>query len=211
MRLRKLTLVGTIAGLLAGCGSDDGYNSRGVTRDERPTTATDNPNLGVHAADRAEHDAGRVLSMMHASNTHEIQMGRLAEQKASSQAVREYGRALVRDHQASDVEVMRLVREFGVTLTSPETVHREMAMKNTPSVPSAEDHNAVYRRLASYNGVEFDREFARQMQMGHRRTIELLREERDRATDPVIRDLIARKLPVLEAHEQQAATLMQSR
>src|SRR6185369_15748757 len=52
-----------------------------------------------------------VLNKLHASDQHEIAAGTLAEKHGRSQAVKDYGKMLVRDHGAADQKVAVVAKQ----------------------------------------------------------------------------------------------------
>lgn len=92
----------------------------------------DSSNSGDRSAGRPGRDGGSdspasisepdrsVLSMLHAKNQEEVQIGRLAQSKGTTEQVRGYGADLVRDHSRNDAKLMSLARDLNITLSSPD-------------------------------------------------------------------------------------------
>jgi putative membrane protein len=212
MRLHHLMVALALAGL-AGCDSDrdttnDGrYEDpvqNGGSRNETNTGAgTAQPNS---TAARAGYPATRALSILHAKNAEEIELGRLAEQNAGSDAVRDYGRMLVQHHQDNDSKVQSLARELNLTLTEPSQMQQTLMAEKKQATPGLPDQSPK-ARLSLLRGNEFDRAFADQMVNGHREAIDMMTRERGKVQNARVRELIDETLPALREHLSRAEQL----
>ena len=72
----------------------------------------------------------------------EVQLGQLATEKASSDAVKQFGQRMVNDHSQANDKLKELASSKGVTL---------------PQEPSARDR-ATKERLSKLSGEQFDKE-----------------------------------------------------
>jgi putative membrane protein len=113
----------------------------------------------------------------------EVVLGRLAQQRARSAAVRDYGRRLARDHGGHLRQVRVAARRLHVALPGgmkPEARH-------------------AYDRLRHARGAAFDRQFVRHMVADHRKDIAEY-EVQARTGDRVTAALAERTLPTLREH-----------
>jgi putative membrane protein len=142
-------------------------------------------------------DATAVLSSLHATNQLEIQFGQLAESKGQSQKVRDFGKQLVKDHQAADKKVQALASQKGITLGAEKA-------------PSAEDERHMddqkkaLSRLQSLDGQQFDDQFLSEMAKGHEHTISMLDKSKATVQDKDVDKLVSSLRPVLEKHRAMA-------
>lgn len=119
----------------------------------------------------------------------EVQMGKLAQQRGTTQQVTSFGQMLTNDHQASEQKARQVAKQMGVKPpTSPSVMQR-----------SAYDH------LSKLSGVAFDRQFAAMMVQGHRKNISEFRREA-RVSGPV-GQYAKQILPTLEKHLRAAERL----
>ena len=120
----------------------------------------------------------------------EVKMGELAQQRGTSEAVREFGKMLVEDHSSAMKKTAELAKDLNVI---------------PPAQPSAEQmqkHDA----LARLSGAEFDRQFAAEMVKGHQE--EIAKYEKQAASgDSKVAKLAEDLLPVLEEHLMAAQRL----
>jgi putative membrane protein len=148
--------------------------------------ATLAPFLFVGGANAADQMAD-VLNKLHHSNLKEIHMGQEARQKGQAQAVKEYGATLERDHTAADEKVAALARKKNIELTDPPAGHAQHTLATGPT---------------------FDTQFAKMMVEDHKKTIESVKAEREKATDAELKELLGDLLPTLEKHLQTAEALV---
>lgn len=177
------------------------------TRDSRTRVAS-----AQNTSENYRSAEARVLSYMHTKNQEEIEMGRLAQTRGGSPAVREYGEMLVNHHSENDRQVMSVASSAGVQLTQTGPGDRNSSPSTTPppSTPNA-GNSALQKEVASdlrnLNGTEFDRAFADKMTQGHREAIRELESARPNIQNTSVRSLVDQTLPVLREHEQRAQSL----
>jgi len=122
-------------------------------------------------------------------NQSEMMLGTLAESRAGSPKVRDYGRQLERDHSMAKQDAIRTARRMRTA--NPAGMTREAREE--------------YGRLKMLRGPAFDREFIRYMIEDHRKDIGEYREQ-SRARGPAA-DYARRTLPHLEEHLRIAQSL----
>ena len=124
----------------------------------------------------------------------EVTFGKLAEDKASNQAVKDLAQRMVEDHTKADDEL------------------KTAASKDEISIPSqlnAKDQ-ATYVRLTQLSGAAFDRAYARDMVRDHETDVAVFRHEADDGKDTSIKSFAAQTLPTLEDHLKEARQALQS-
>lgn len=98
------------------------YESRGSTasstnrdgwRISQDSRRDDNSNTSMNANDADV----RILNFVHSKNLEEVQLGRLAQSKGTTEDVREFGRVLVKDHSQNDERLMALASDLRITLS----------------------------------------------------------------------------------------------
>jgi putative membrane protein len=123
----------------------------------------------------------------------EIMLGKLAANRASDPAVRDYGRMLYEDHTRAKDRAVAVARELGVAVTD---------RANTGAMVERD-------RLEGTYGRPFDRDFVRYMTADHRKDIAAYREQAQRG-GPAGR-LASETLPDLEKHLEMAERLAAGR
>jgi putative membrane protein len=142
-----------------------------------------------------------VLSQLHETDQTEMEVGRMAETKGSTAAVRSFGKVLEQDHSAADRKVTALAKELSVQLSPPAKPSGDLEKK--------QNHDgAVKEMLANVSGNTFDRDFLEAMSKDHKEDIQKLTEAMNSANDPKIKSLIAELLPKLKHHQEIADKLL---
>jgi len=118
----------------------------------------------------------------------EVQMGQLASQRASSDAVKQFGKRMADDHQKAADELKQLASQKGVAL--PTSLDR--------------GHQRLYDRLSKLNGADFDRAYMKEMVKDHDRDVKAFQKEADAGKDSDVKAWAAKTLPTLKDHQQQA-------
>lgn len=116
--------------------------------------------------------------------TAEVEMGKLAEQKAQNPQLKQAGAKLVTDHSKSNEELMKLAQQKGVQI-KPElsqAQRREMGS------------------LAKQSGAEFDKGFAEQQVKDHKKAIREFEKIAKDAKDPDVKAFATKQLPHLQDH-----------
>jgi putative membrane protein len=140
----------------------------------------------VSAADAPDAAIAPVLNKLHHSNQKEMHMGQEAKAKGQSEAVKEYGATLERDHTAADEKVAALARKRNIELTDP---------------PASDPAHAPAP------GEGFDKHFAKMMVDDHKKDIASVKAEHDKTTDAELKELLSDLLPTLEKHLATAEAL----
>ena len=126
-----------------------------------------------------------------AANMAEVEVGRLASEKAASTDVRDFGRMLVDDHSKALDELKSLASKKNVTL---------------PTEPTAEQ-KAEKARLSKLSGKAFDDAFAKAMVGDHDKAVKLFRDEHTSGSDRETKTWAGNTLPTLEKHRDEAQKL----
>jgi putative membrane protein len=199
MRSMHAILILAAAGIAA-CRSDrttDRSDYRSPARPEaRVTTTTAEP-----AATNQHSPEVRILSILHAKNEEETRLGRLAQDKASADDVKEYGAQLVRDHSELDAQTTRLAQAQGITLLDPHDVSWMLA-REKGVMPSRSDST-----LETLSGSEFDRAFSEKMRAGHAELITMVSAARSKVANADVAAFLDQIMPRLQHHQQMAQRL----
>jgi putative membrane protein len=118
----------------------------------------------------------------------EVELGRLAVDKASSDAVKKFGQRMVDDHSKANDELKALAQSKNVTL---------------PAEIGPQD-KALRDRLAKLSGAAFDQAYMKAMVSDHVQDVNEFRVESKSGKDPEVKAWAAKTLPTLEDHLKQA-------
>jgi putative membrane protein len=169
-----------------------------TTRTSKSSTASH-----VHSSPTgsAMPNSGLILSQMHQTNLMEIELGKMAAQKASSGEVRAYADQLVQDHTNVDRMVVDMAQESGTNLKNGAEAHQAIRHESARE-------KELERKLKSAQGADFDRLFLRETSADHDKLIAKLQQEKQDTSDAELETLIEKVIPVLEQHRELAQILM---
>jgi putative membrane protein len=121
-------------------------------------------------------------------NLAEVRLGELADQRAASDSVKQFGKRMATDHQKAYDELKQLASQKGVM------------------VPTALDrgHQRLYDRLSKLSGADFDRAYMKEMVKDHDKDVKAFRKEADAGKDADVKAWASKTLPTLQEHQQQA-------
>lgn len=120
----------------------------------------------------------------------EVQMGKLASQRAADPAVRVFGRWMATDHALIGAILTNITQHEG--LSPPQTLDQQ--------------NQAMVQKLGGLEGAQFDRAYVPLQIEGHRKTITLFQNEA-RSENPPLKIFAARILPTLQQHLAAAEEL----
>ncbi len=111
----------------------------------------------------------------------EVQFGKLAADKASSDEVKKFGQKMVDDHSKADDQLKQVATSKGVTLPTSldKSTQREMD------------------KLSKLSGADFDREYMKTMVSDHKKDVSEFKSEASKAKDPDVKQFASSTLPTL--------------
>jgi len=145
----------------------------------------------VQAQQKVDSASQKFLTNAMEGDYAEIDVGKLAQEKGTSQAVKDFGAKLVQDHSAHLEKAKQVAAQVGV-----KDPNGSGAMAK-----------ASYLKLKILSGASFDRTFAKDMVTDHQKDIEEYRKEAAK-TDPV-GQLAKETIPTLEEHLRIAQSTRQ--
>jgi len=122
-------------------------------------------------------------------NNAEIEVGKLAQQNGQSDAVKQYGAMLVKDHSEANTKAQQVARQLNVE----------------PPTGTSLGQKATYAKLKVLSGTSFDKSFASSMVSDHQGDIKDYQEQAKKA-DPA-GSFAKATLPTLQKHLQEAQQL----
>jgi putative membrane protein len=112
----------------------------------------------------------------------EVELGQLAQQKASSDAVKQFGRRMATGHAKAGQELAQLAAGKGVEL--PKQPSRKTQVEKD--------------RLSKASGTAFDREYVKMMVKDHEKDVAGFKRASQQALDPDLKAWVSKTLPTLE-------------
>jgi len=156
---------------------------------------------GINPADPTERQTQPVIDPMASArkfikeategSTTAMALGKLAQERGSSDAVKQFGKRMVDDHSKATEELKR-AGELAKIAVPPETPNKT---------------KKAQEKLSKLSGAEFDRAYARMMVSDHKEQVRAFeREARDGAV-PAVKNFAASTLPTLQEHLKLAEEL----
>jgi putative membrane protein len=124
----------------------------------------------------------------------EVELGQLAQQKASNPAVKDFGAMMVKDHTAANDKLKALAASEQVTL---------------PDSPSLMQ-KASKTKLNMLSGDSFDKSYVKGMIDDHKEDIKEFQNEISEGKDPQARAFASATLPTLQMHLQKIQSIAAS-
>lgn len=122
----------------------------------------------------------------------EVESARLALERSSSPEIQSFARTLLKDHAQNNERLRAAASNSGISM---------------PSSMTTQD-SAEVNRLASLQGRDFDREFARQMVEDHQETVRLFERQVQQGSSPELKTYARNSLPALQQHLTHAQSLV---
>jgi putative membrane protein len=139
-----------------------------------------------------------IVAIFDAANTADVETGQLAAERGHSQAVRDFGAMLVRDHKTVRQQGRDLAHRLGVTPTPPA------------DDASAKAHAETMATLRAKRGAEFDKAFLDHEVAFHQGVIDAVKTTLLPAIQNAeLKALVVTVAPAFEAHRVAAANLRQ--
>jgi putative membrane protein len=130
-----------------------------------------------------QHDLNFVQNQARA-NIAEIELGRVAQQKATTPMVKDFANRMVQDHTKLNDQL------------------KTWAAQNHVSLPTAPSQAALNQKakLDQLSGNAFDKAYMMDMLTDHRHDVKQVQRMAENATNPQVKQLAAQVLPTLQDH-----------
>ena len=148
-------------------------------------------------------DSREFVNRMAVAGMAEVELGKLASERAIDPDVKAFAQMMVRDHSRADDELAKIAKSLDIQVpTQLDPMHRELV-----------------DRLSKLKGAEFDREYMSAMVKGHEDIAGLLRSYTS-ATRPIgtsgrargeqaLMEWAMKTMPVVERHFERARQIQQ--
>jgi putative membrane protein len=124
----------------------------------------------------------------------EVKLGQLAQEKGSSDEVKQFGKKMVDDHSQANDKLKSVASQENVNL--PEGLSKK--------------DQATYDKLSKLSGDAFDRAYARDMLKDHQDDIAAFQREARNGRDAGIKSFASETLPTLQDHLKMAREMMRT-
>jgi putative membrane protein len=184
VRMKKYMMYG-MAVLALSAGPAFAQSTPGGSSSTQPSASAQRSATAVAAADQ------EFVKEAAAGGMAEVELGKLAGDKAADPQVKQFAQKMVDDHTKANDELKKLAEEKNITL---------------PSAIDAQ-HKATHDRLEKLSGAAFDRAYIQDMLQDHQKDVSEFRKQASSAKDADIKAWAAKTLPTLEQHLTQVQSL----
>jgi putative membrane protein len=121
----------------------------------------------------------------------QIQLAKLAQQKAASDSVKQYAQKMIDDHTKADDQLQQVASRENMTL--PDRLNSKQ--------------QDMINKLSQLSGPAFDKAYVKDMVKDHKKDVSAYRAESQLGTNPNIKQFASQTLPVLQQHLDLAKNL----
>jgi len=147
-----------------------------------------NPRPPAQSAPQAKAtDARSFVDQMTAAGLAEVELGKLATQRASNQDVKAFGEMMVKDHTQANKELASAAAQVNVQ----------------PPAQTDQKHRDLIAKLSKLQGAEFDREYMAAMVEGHQDVAASL-EAAKSMSNHALMEWATKTLPAVQRHLERA-------
>ena len=183
--LKNLFFTGTIilfAFVFNSCKKDKNIDTKEIAQEENEEKFDNS---------KQDEKDSRYLVEAGETDSKEIEIGKLAQEKSTDADVKAFGKMLVDDHTQAAGDVKKLAARKNISLPDSMT----------------EEARKEYDDLNKKSGLDFDKKFAEMMVKGHEKAIDKMTEAAEEAADEEIRYWATNKIPTLTEHLEHAKSL----
>jgi putative membrane protein len=157
----------------------------GVNAVGQTTPATPSPNPDPHAnVSRVAADDLKFIAAVAEHNLAEIELGKLAQERAHNADVKEFAARMVRDHGKANDDLKPIADAKGIAL---------------PTTPD-KSHQRKRDTLAKKSGADFDKAFMKDMVKDHKKDVKEFQKHARSSKDGDVKNYASNALPLLEEH-----------
>jgi putative membrane protein len=125
----------------------------------------------------------------------EVELGKIAEQKAGNSQIKNFGEMMVKDHTKANDELKQLALEKNITL--PAAI--------------SDDNQKHIDNLNKETGKDFDKDYIDMMVNDHKDNIDLFEDAAKNSKDSAFKNFAVKTLPTLYKHLGAAKAIQKSR
>jgi putative membrane protein len=160
---------------------------------DRDTAAKDPNPAAVGTTGTANIDRDFIADQI-ADGQAEVELGRIAQQRAANAQVKEFAQVMVRDHTEAGSELKQIAAKHNIQ----------------PAAGAKGDHNDLQERLGKLKGTEFDREYINAMIDDHEKAVSAIEDKADDNENSEVKQWAAKTLPTVRQHLDRAKQIKES-
>lgn len=121
----------------------------------------------------------------------EVELGKLAMEKATNAKIKDFAAMMVKDHSKANEELKTIAQSKNIAL---------------PAMLDAE-HQSKMEELKAKTGTEFDKAYAKAMVEGHQKTLNLMNQGSSELTDNELKAFATKTAPVVKHHLEMITSI----
>jgi len=173
--------------------ADSANESKSDTSTSMNTTDTTNK-MSTGTTMSVDQSTSEFMTKVSDVGMMEVKLGQMAQDKATSQRVKDFGAMMVKDHTAAGDELKNMARQKNVTL--PETM--------------SNDHQKKTDDLNKKTGKDFDKAYIKAMVDGHQSAVSDFEKASKNTKDADVKAWVDKTLPTLRMHLDSAKAIQKS-
>jgi putative membrane protein len=173
--LRDITLGALLAGAWTIAPAQNTQSPQGTTRTE-PAGKSSN------ALDSKDQ---RYVKKAAEGGMTEVELGRLAQSKASNEEVKQFGARMEKDHGKANDELKRIAEAKGIAVAA---------------LPDRAENGRIEKLKQAAEGADFDKKYMADMVKDHEKDLKLFREAARNAKDPEIKSFFQETAQTIKEH-----------
>jgi len=181
---------------LYSCGNNasnqDSVDSAKDVNDMKDTSSMMNSNdTTARSTTPVDKDAADFAVEAASGGMMEVELGKMAQDKATDPRVKDFGAMMVRDHSAAGDKLKSIAASKNITL--PATV--------------SDDQKKDMDDLAKKSGKDFDKAYMNMMLDDHKKDVKKFEDAADKCKDPDLKTFASETLPTLRMHLDSAKAI----
>ena len=187
-KLNLLLMSAALAGALQSCGgnkdSAEKADSANKTKDTAVNASVVGDTVKVSPAIEVVADDAKFAVEAADGGMAEVELGALAQQKATNTQVKDFGAMMTTDHSKANSELKALAQKLNITL---------------PTALS-EEQQKIKADLSKKSGAEFDKAYVSDMVDDHKKDIEKFEDAAKNVKNDELKAFAVKTLPTLKMH-----------
>ena len=177
--------------ILLACNDNTNDTTESTTNTSTSTNTATDASASTTNSVVTDEKSSEFLKKVTNSGMAEIQLAKLAHQKAAMDAVKNFAAMLERDHTAVNEQVKSLASQRNVAL--PATI--------------SDDKQKMYSDMEKMTGKAFDKDYISMMVKAHNDGISLFEDTKSNASDIDVKNFADKTLPTLKMHLDSAKAI----
>ena len=158
---------------------------------QNPGTTTGSDKMDKKGSGQLSSKDQKFIMAAAAGGMEEVELGRLAVQKAANAEVKSFGQRMVDDHGKANAQLKSIAAQTGVTLPTTLPADKKKDMD----------------QISKLSGAEFDKMYMSHMLKDHKKDVSEFEKQASKGDDSSVKSFAQQTLPTLREHLQMAQSI----